>query len=63
MVKLLKNLKIKHKVLLLFILFIGIFSGFFLIHLFSPVHDHEFESINDIIKNNFIIFKLNIYHV
>ena len=55
MIKLLISLKTTHKVLLLLILSIGICSGFFLIHLFSPVHDHEFESINDIIKNNFII--------
>ena len=55
MIKLLISLKTTHKVLLLLILSIVIFSGFFLIHLFSPVHDHEFESINDIIKNNFII--------
>ena len=55
MIKFLISLKTTHKVLLLLILSIVIFSGFFLIHLFSPVHDHEFENLNDVIINNFIV--------
>ena len=55
MIKLYINLKTTHKVLLLFILFLVIFSGFFLILLFSPDYNHEFENLNDVILNNFIV--------
>ena len=54
MIKLLKNLKTKHKVLFLTVLFIGLFASLFFIHKLWPEHAHK-TSLSFIFIDNFVI--------